>query len=85
MLFRSSIDGNAYFAREVLQSHLDASAGAIFEMPGLPAGPVFPIKQLQLIKPYLETVDFLAPGPNNNRMLKFYGKNVRGIVAGQMK
>lgn len=80
-----SSDGNVYFAREVLLSHLDASTGASFEMPGLPAGPIFPVKQLQLIMPYIETIDFLAPGPNNSRMLKFFGRSVRGVVAGQTK
>lgn len=78
-----SSDGNVYFAREVLQSHLDASTGASFEIPGLPAGPIYPLKQLQLIRPLAQAIDFLAPGPENTRMLKFFGPNVRGVIAGQ--
>lgn len=80
-----SVDGNAYFGREVLQSHSDLSTGASFEMPGLPAGPIYPVKSLMLLKDYAKEIDFLAPGPHNTRMLKFYGDSIRGVVAGQMK
>lgn len=74
-----SPDGAVYFDAGIMRSHAEEGAGASFEVAGLPKGPVFSAKLLGLIKPYAEKVDFLV---NEGKMLAFFGKNIRGIVAG---
>lgn len=70
-------DGLVYFGQGMLQSHPDPHQGASYEVYGIPAGPVFSIKQLILIK-NTETVDFIS-----NNMLSFRGNNLRGCIAGR--
>jgi hypothetical protein len=75
-------EGHAYFDQNCLRSHADAETGASYEVAGLPRGPIFNIKQLNLIKPYVKTIDFLA---DNNSSAMFFGENCRGIIAGHVK
>lgn len=52
--------------------------GAVIEVPGIPAGPVFNIKALQLLDGLIETVDWgLYPRP-----CLFSGNNRRGAIMG---
>lgn len=77
-----SEDGSIYFQKEKLSSHNTEGVGASFEVAGLPSGPVYPAKQLQLLKGLAETIDFIAP-LQGGYCLKFFGKSVRGIIAGR--
>lgn len=74
-----SPDGLLHFRTASIASHADPAVGASYEVPGVPDGPVFAVKQLLLIKPYAETVDFMCEGGH----LMFYGKNIRGVIAGR--
>lgn len=77
-------DGIAIFEAGMLRSRDKSGADASFDVPGLPAGPSFPIDQLALIKPLAKTVDFLTPGHiKGSTMLTFFGDNVRGAIAGR--
>ncbi len=69
--------GFVYFDAGVLRSHDNAAQGASYEVAGLPKGLAFPAKQLAMIRPYAERIDFLAKDG-----LRFFGQNVRGAVAG---
>lgn len=71
-------DALVYFGPGIVRSHPDDAVGASYAVEGLPAGPVFNLKQLLMIKPYIETVDFQVVGP----MLLWYGQNVRGAITG---
>jgi hypothetical protein len=75
-----SEDGMIYFEQGLLKSHPDDGVGASHECNGIPKGPVYPGKQLLMIKPYAERVDFVS----HNR-LTFEGKMVRGCIAGQSR
>lgn len=77
-----SPDGFVHFAHNKMLSHPEESAGASYELYGLPPGPAFKIKQLKIIEPLVKKVDFLAEGPNG-KMLMFAGDNVRGAIAGR--
>lgn len=77
-----SEDGNAHFAKERLSSHDTEGVGASFEVKGLPAGPIYPIRQLTLIKDLADTVDFIAP-LERGYCLRFFGKSMRGLIAGR--
>lgn len=78
-----SQDGQVYFTKNLLRSHADnADAGATYEVEGLPQGPVHSIRQLKMIEPYAEQIDFFAEGPNST-MLMFFGQNIRGVIAGR--
>lgn len=67
-----------------MRSHAETGVGASFDVVGLPRGPIFLAKQLRLIQPFAETVDFFAPGPyEGTTMLMFYGKSMRGVIAGR--
>lgn len=75
--------GLVYFGQECLHSHVSGDQGASYDVPGLPKGPAYSVKNLALIKPHCHTVDFLTPGQYpNTYMLYFYGPNVRGAIAG---
>lgn len=79
-----SADGQVYFDKDILRSHATDATGASYEIPGLPKGPVYPSKQLALLKPWAETIDFVAPGPHNGTyMLMAYGSNMRGGIMGR--
>lgn len=72
-----SESGFVYFGPGVLHSHENPTSGASYEVVGLPKGPAFPAKQLAMIQPYADRIDFLAKD-----CLLFFGSNVRGIIAG---
>lgn len=79
-----SQDGWIHFDKDIMRSHISGDVGASYECLGLPRGPTFVAKQLALIKPHAETVDFFAPGINHgNTHLMFYGKSMRGCIAGK--
>ncbi len=66
--------GFVYFDAGILRSH------DCFEVAGLPKGPIFPAKQLAMIRPYADRIDFLM-----DNGLMFFGSNIRGAVAGIRK
>lgn len=74
-----SDEGWLYFDAGILRSHPTDAQGASYEVHGLPKGPIFNAKQLMLIKSLAEQVDFLAEG----NLLMFFGKNIRGAIAGR--
>lgn len=76
-------DGLVYFDNEVIRSHPTDGAGASYEVIGLPKGPKFLAKNLALIKPHANKIDFLAHGPNTT-MLVFYGDRIRGAMLGRV-
>lgn len=86
-----SPDGAVHFEKDRMQSHASPDLGASYDVPGLPRGPIFSIRNLQQAKPYIETADFFAqPNSKNNhielgKMLKFFGKNIRGVIVGRTK
>lgn len=75
--------GNIYFDAGVMRSHLSPDAGASYEIYGLPKGPIFDIKQLKAIEPFVKLIDFTVTGRNGNPMTIFYGDGVRGAIAGR--
>lgn len=80
-----SVDGLCYFEQNVLQSHRSANAGASFELPGLPRGPIMNAKQLLTVKPYIEVVDWFCRTDNNMPCSRFFSKNCRGVIAGRLE
>lgn len=74
-------DGLCHFHAGCLSSHSDLAAGASFEIPNLPSGPIFPIKQLMALQPWASHVDWQVQGPNG-AMLLAQGKAARAIIAG---
>lgn len=80
-----SEEGTAYFYKEKLSSHNTEGVGASFDVAGLPSGPIYPIKQLQLLKGLADTIDFVAPLNDGNYCLRFFGKAVRGLITGRSK
>jgi len=72
--------GFVYFDAGILRSHATAAQGACFEIAGLPKGPIFPAKQLAMIRPFAERIDFLL-----DNGLMFFGQNIRGAMAGIRK
>lgn len=74
-----SPNGALHFGAGSLSSHGETGVGAAFDVPGLPKGPIFSARLLELIKPHAEQVDFLV---NDGRMLMFFGRNIRGAIAG---
>lgn len=75
-------NATVYFNKDLLQSHHDKEKGATYEVPGLIEGPAYAVRYLDILKPYAEKIDFCVPAENRGYLLVFYGKNVRGIVAG---
>lgn len=75
-------DTSVYFGPGIVRSHSDDAVGASYEVPGLPAGPIFNLKQLLMLKSHIETVDFQVAGPFTGNMLLWHGKNCRGAVSG---
>lgn len=79
-------DGKVYFENGLLCSHPEPSIGASYEITGLPRGPVFSARQLALIQPYAQQIDFLAEGPHpGTTMAMFFGQNIRGALTGWTK
>jgi hypothetical protein len=75
-------DSTVYFGPGLVRSDPNDAVGASYEVNGLPEGPVFNLKQLLMIKPYVETIDFQVTGPFEGNMLLWFGKNVRGAISG---
>lgn len=78
-----SDDGYVYFDTNVMRSHRHADAGASYEVPGLPRGPIMKIKQLKMIQSLIKTVDFQVRNKHNQRMTFWFGENVRGAISGR--
>lgn len=81
-----SENGTIHFEREMLCSHRTTEAGATHEVKGLPKGPIYTAKYLSLIKPFVEKIDFTVNangvGKDGGYLMFFFGKNVRGVIAG---
>lgn len=75
-----SDDGFIHFHRDMLHSHESIDMGASYSIIGIPKGPIFNIKQLKLIQPYVQKIDFQAQGD----CLIFVGDGIRGAVAGRI-
>jgi hypothetical protein len=69
--------GFVYFDAGYIRSHDNAAQGASFEVASLPKGLAFPAKQLAMIEPFAQRIDFLAKD-----CLMFYGERIRGAIAG---
>lgn len=72
-------DDAVYFDTGIMRSHLDENIGACYECYSIPKGLSFSIKQLNIIRPYIEQVDFMAEG----HMMMWQGKSCRGAVMGR--
>ncbi len=81
-----SEDGNVYSRLNLLCSHADEGVGATFECNGIPAGFVYPIKQLQIMKPYVKQIDYMANGiADSSYCLYFVGDCMRGVISGRQR
>jgi hypothetical protein len=81
-----SEDGNVYSDLNLLMSHQDSALGATHECAGIPKGFVYPIKQLQIIKPHVEKIDWMASGIHDSSYcLVFQGGSMRGVISGRQK
>lgn len=81
-----SEDGNVYSRLNMLCSHADEGIGATFECSGIPAGFVYPIKQLKILQPYAKSIDYMCNGVNNSSYcLYFVGDCVRGVISGRQR
>jgi hypothetical protein len=69
-------DGLVYFDNNLMRTK---DGNASYEVEGIQRGPIFSIKQLETVKPYVKQVDFFAPGPYpGTTMMIFTGDNIRG-------
>lgn len=81
-----SEDGNIYSDLNLLRSHADEGVGATFECNGIPKGFVYPIKQLQIMKPYARSIDYMASGVHDSSYcLVFQGDFMRGVISGRQR
>jgi hypothetical protein len=81
-----SEDGNVYSDLNLLMSHADKELGASYECAGIPKGFVYPIKQLQIMKPYVQKIDYMASGvADSSYCLVFMGEKMRGIISGRQR
>jgi hypothetical protein len=81
-----SEDGNVYSDLNLLMSHADSAIGATHECAGIPKGFVYPIKQLKIIQPHVEKVDWMAGGIHDSSYcLVFQGGNMRGVISGRQR
>lgn len=76
-----SENNSVYFERDLLCSHSTPETGATHEVAGLPKGPVYNAKYLSMIKDYVTQIDFVVP-ERNGYLCYFFGKQVRGVIAG---
>jgi len=65
-----------FFDSELIRTH-DDETGATFEIFGLVKGPIFNIKQLNLIRTYVKQIDF------NDKLTLWFGDRCRGAIAGR--
>jgi len=81
-----SDDGNVYSRLNLLCSHADEGKGATYECSGIPAGFVYPIKQLMIMKPYVKNIDYMANGLHDSSYcLYFVGDTMRGVISGRQR
>ena len=81
-----SEDGNVYSDLNLLMSHADKELGASYECAGIPKGFVYPIKQLQIMKPYVTKIDYMASGvADSSYCLVFMGDAMRGVISGRQR
>lgn len=81
--------GTVHFERELLCSHKQTNIGATHDVPGLPKGPIYTAKYLQMIKGFAEKIDFTVSANGSvhsenasGYLLFFFGKQIRGVIAG---
>lgn len=77
-----STDGLIYSKNQTLYSHANENAGASYECEGMP-DVTFTISQFKLVKAMIEKIDFSAKIKADRPCIMFYGKNVRGVIAGR--
>lgn len=84
-----SENGSVYFKRDKICSHKSEEAGAIFDVAGLPNGPIYTAKYLAMIKSLATKIDFAVSANGSvhkdnasGYLLFFFGNNVRGVIAG---
>lgn len=75
-----SNDNFVHFHHNMVSSHDSIDIGASYEVTGIPKGPIFNIKQLKIIQPYVQKIDFQAEGG----CLIFVGDQIRGAIAGRI-
>lgn len=81
-----SEDGNVYSRLNLLCSHADEGKGATYECNGIPAGFVYPIKQLMIMKPFVKSIDYMCNGIHDSTYcLYFSGDECRGVISGRQK
>ena len=81
-----SEDGNVYSRLNLLCSHADEGKGATYECNGIPAGFVYPIKQLMIMKPFVKSIDYMANGIHDSTYcLYFSGDECRGVISGRQR
>jgi len=81
-----SEDGNVYSRLNLLCSHADEGKGATYECSGIPAGFVYPIKQLLIMKPFVKSIDYMANGIHDSTYcLYFSGDECRGVISGRQR
>lgn len=69
-----------YLSEGLVRTHQEDELGASYEVPGWLADGIYKIKYLQLLRDVAQTADFTrAPDP-----IIFYGKNIRGAIAGML-
>jgi len=68
-----SEDGNVYSDLNLLMSHSDSSIGATHECAGIPKGFVYPIKQLKIIQPHVQKIDWMANGIHDSGAVRDEG------------
>ncbi len=82
-----SENGSIYFERDKIRSHKADGIGAVFDVVGLPAGPIYSSKYLNMIKSLATRIDFAVSAngvvsENGGYLLFWFGQNVRGVIAG---
>lgn len=77
-----SESGNIFFKRNLLCSHNTIEAGATHEVDGLPDGPKYNYRFMMMVKDYVEKIDFKVSIDDKGYMCFFFGKNIRGVIAG---
>jgi hypothetical protein len=81
-----SEDGNVYSRLNLLCSHADEGKGATYECNGIPAGFIYPIKQLMIMKPFVKSIDYMCNGiADSTYCLYFSGDECRGVISGRQR
>jgi hypothetical protein len=78
-----SENGFVFLDNGFIKSHRDSEKGATYEVLNLQGSTSYAYRYLNLIKPYVETIDFLVNADvGHGHYAMFYGKQCRGIIAG---